>query len=94
MVYDNTTERYLVNETQHTNLLSTNAETTFRIADGLTGGQTVDIKLPYNAFDLEVQYPLVTNTSYYFPLKRAANDTQYTLGRTFLQEASVIKSCT
>jgi hypothetical protein len=27
---------------------------------------------------------------YYFPLKRAANDTQYTLGRTFLQETYMI----
>jgi hypothetical protein len=29
----------------------------------------------------------VKNTTSYFPLKRAANDTQYTLGRAFLQEA-------
>jgi hypothetical protein len=29
----------------------------------------------------------VSNQTRYFPLQRAANDTQYTLGRTFLQEA-------
>lgn len=30
------------------------------------------------------------NTSRYFPLMRAANESQYTLGRTFLQEAYII----
>lgn len=32
----------------------------------------------------------MSDQSFYFPLKRASNDTQYTLGRTFLQEAYLI----
>ncbi|KAH9907027.1 acid protease [Xylariomycetidae sp. FL2044] len=87
LVADNTTGMYLVNDTQHELLLNSDAEVTFRLSDVSEGGDTVTITLPYNAFDLKAEYPLVANTSYYFPLKRAANETQYTLGRTFLQEA-------
>lgn len=78
---------YLINDTQHNMLLDSDAEVTFRLSDVSTGGETVRIVLPYAAFDLTAKSPLVDNESYYFPLKRAANSTQYTLGRTFLQEA-------
>jgi hypothetical protein len=87
LTLDNTTGLYLINETQHTALQNSDAEVSFRISDVTSGGDSVRITLPYDAFDLTVEYPLVDNTSYYFPLKRAANSTQYTLGRTFLQEA-------
>lgn len=84
---DKITGLYLVNDTHHTTLLNSGAEVSFRLSDVRSGGDTVRIVLPYDAFDLMAEYPLVDNTSYYFPLKRAANATQYTLGRTFLQEA-------
>ncbi|KAH8658136.1 aspartic peptidase domain-containing protein [Xylariales sp. PMI_506] len=87
LTIDNTTGLYLVNDTHHSNLLDSDAEVVFRLSDVGTGGETVTITLPYNSFDLTAEAPLVSNTSYYFPLKRAANSTQYTLGRTFLQEA-------
>ncbi|KAI0552412.1 aspartic peptidase domain-containing protein [Xylaria curta] len=87
LTLDNTTGLYLINETYHNTLLNSDAEVTFRISDVNSGGDAVRIVLPYAAFDLTAEYPLVENTSYYFPLKRAANSTQYTLGRTFLQEA-------
>jgi hypothetical protein len=88
---DSATGLYLVNDTQHNSLLAANAEVSFRISDVSAGGDSVLITLPYAAFDLTAEYPLVPdNSSYYFPLKRAANSTQYTLGRTFLQEASVV----
>ncbi|KAJ5831702.1 hypothetical protein N7474_000013 [Penicillium riverlandense] len=87
LVLDSETGLYLVNETQNTQLLNSNAEVTFRLSDVGSGGDAVTIVLPYNAFSLTAQPPLVNNSSYYFPLKRAANSTQYTLGRTFLQEA-------
>jgi hypothetical protein len=84
---DNKTGLYLINDTHHTALLAIDAQVTFRLSDSLQGGQAVNIVLPYSAFDLEAQTPLVNGTNNYFPLKQAANDTQYTLGRTFLQEA-------
>ncbi|KAI0426730.1 aspartic peptidase domain-containing protein [Xylaria sp. FL1042] len=87
LTLDNTTGLYLINDTQHDALLNSDAEVTFRLSDVNSGGEAVKIVFPYAAFDLTAQYPLVQNQSYYFPLKRAANSTQYTLGRTFLQEA-------
>ncbi|KAG5655355.1 hypothetical protein KAF25_006858, partial [Fusarium avenaceum] len=84
---DDSTGLYLVNESHHDQLLASNAEVSFRLSDVLEGGSTVTITLPYQAFDLKAEYPLVENISYYFPLRRAMNESQYTLGRTFLQEA-------
>jgi hypothetical protein len=69
-------------------LLSQNPQITFTIGNDVSfDEQMVEITLPYAAFDLEVSAPIVNSTTKYFPLKRAANDSQYTLGRTFLQEA-------
>jgi len=87
LTWDKNSELYLVDDALHTNLLAQNATVGFTLGNGVSGGQTVDITLPYASFDLIAKYPLVNNTSNYFPLKRAANATQYTLGRTFLQEA-------
>lgn len=89
LTLDTASGLYLINDTQHNTLLDSDAEVTFRISDVQEGGDTVRITLPYAAFDRTAEYPLVENTSYYFPLKRANSSTQYTLGRTFLQEACV-----
>ncbi|KAK9780491.1 putative Aspartic peptidase domain-containing protein [Seiridium cardinale] len=82
---DPETGLYHVNESYHSALLEANPEVTFRLSNTLDSKDAIDMVLPYAAFDLQAKYPLAKNTSYYFPLKRA-NDTQYTLGRTFLQE--------
>ena len=87
---DNTTGLYLLSESQHTTLSSRNPNFTFVLGNSLTGGATVSISLPYKAFDLSVSAPYVNSTSKYFPLKRG-NDSTYTLGRTFLQEAYVLR---
>ena len=94
ITYDNKTELYLVNNTLHDSLTKQNANVSFIIANQLQGGSTVTITFPYAAFDLRVEYPIVKSSQYYFPLRRAANETQYTLGRTFLQESYVKQSCT
>ena len=97
LVYDPTWDLYLVNDSLHTSLLQTNPKVTFTIGSQPTGGNTVDISLPYAAFDHNVSYPWINatappylNTARYFPLKRADNDTQYALGRAFLQEAYLV----
>ena len=87
LTWDPTTKLYLVNDTLYSTLLSKNASFTFRIGNTTDGGPFIDITLPYASFDLMIDYPRVKNRTRYFPLARAANDTQYTLGRTFLQEA-------
>jgi hypothetical protein len=88
LIWDNGTELYLVNDSLHNALLLQNSSVAFTL--GNLSGEKVNITLPYSAFDLTASSPLVPNTTHYFPLKRAANSSQYTLGRTFFQEAYVI----
>lgn len=87
LVLDTETGLYLVDEAQNTKLRNSNAQVRFKLSNVQSGGDGVTVTLPYEAFALTAKPPLVNSTSYYFPLKRAANSTQYTLGRTFLQEA-------
>lgn len=88
LTFDDKTQRYLLNATQHTSLKAMNPSVTFKLGN-LTVGANVEITLPYAAFDLNVSSPIVSQSTSYFPLRRAVNDTQYTLGRTFFQEAYV-----
>lgn len=85
--YDNTTDLYLVNSTLHDALTKQNASISFVLGNRVRGGETVNITFPYASFDLQVSSPIVSEPTRYFPLRRADNDTQYTLGRTFLQES-------
>ncbi|KAK3714509.1 hypothetical protein LTR37_007815 [Vermiconidia calcicola] len=91
LVYDNDTELYLVNNTLHQQLLNRNASITFQLAVSEEDEENVLIELPYAAFDLtaEAPYQGVTENTYYFPLRRAVNESQITLGRTFFQEAYI-----
>ncbi|EGR47485.1 uncharacterized protein TRIREDRAFT_108686 [Trichoderma reesei QM6a] len=88
--YNSTLEMYLVSDSLHKSLVDSNPSVTFTIATAITGGSTFNITFPYASFDLTLNPPLVKKTSRYFPLRRAANETQYILGRTFLQEAYLI----
>ncbi|KAL8822800.1 MAG: hypothetical protein Q9191_006468 [Dirinaria sp. TL-2023a] len=60
ITYDNKTELYLVNNTLHDTLTKQNANVSFIIANQLQGGSTVTITFPYAAFDLRVEYPIVS----------------------------------
>ena len=90
LVWSNSSELYLVTEDMHNRLVDLNPNVTFTLGPSLTDGGTVDIVMPYGSFDLTAKSPLVRNSTRYFPLKRAQNDTQYTLGRAFLQQAYII----
>jgi hypothetical protein len=92
LVWNETYSLYILDNAQHEALLAQNASITFTLSTGISDSpDRLDITLPYAAFDLEASYPLAGNdTVRYFPLKQAANDTQYTLGRTFLQEVYMI----
>ncbi|PTB43910.1 uncharacterized protein TrAFT101_002475 [Trichoderma asperellum] len=90
LTYNTTLEMYLVSDSLHKKLTSENPVVTFEVTTPITGGSSFNITFPYASFDLEANPPLVKTASRYFPLKRAANDTQYVLGRTFLQEAYLI----
>ncbi len=86
ITWNETVQAYPVNETLHTALQEQNATTTFSLGSS-TDSEQVNISIPYAAFDLMTSYTLKTNQTRYFPLMRAGKPSQYTLGRTFLQEA-------
>ncbi|THW71014.1 acid protease [Aureobasidium pullulans] len=89
--YDNQTDLYLINDTMHSKLTNLNPEIIFKLSPQTTdGGESVNVVLPYAAFALQASYPYYQNSTRYFPIRRAANDSQYILGRTFLQEAYLI----
>lgn len=78
---------YLVDDKLHRKLSSLNPTVTFTLEHEESDGDTVEINLPYGAFDLEGSPPFIDPPSRYFPLERAEKPEQYTLGRVFLQGA-------
>lgn len=99
ITYDEDVQLYTFgnNLLQHQNLVDSNLTFDFVIADGIGSSQMVSLSLPYMAFDLQLTYPFpglnATQNSpakNYFPLRKAANETQYTIGRCFLQETYLL----
>ncbi|KAA8570286.1 hypothetical protein EYC84_002593 [Monilinia fructicola] len=80
LTYDTKSELYLLNDAQYTTLVAKNASVTLTLTNS-TSKAMVNITLPYAAFDWWADYPLVQNATRYFPLKRAADSSQITLGR-------------
>jgi hypothetical protein len=94
LTWNEAAQLYLVDDETHTRLSKLNPSFTFTLghedSDSDSTNSTVDITLPYEAFDLTGSPPFVDPSSRYFPLKRADRADQYTLGRVFLQGAYVI----
>lgn len=88
LTWNDTAQLYFISETQRTLLHAQNPSVIFSL--GETRPNQVNISLPYSAFDLTASWPLVPNATRYFPLKRANDSSQYTLGRVFFQEAYMI----
>lgn len=86
------------NASQHDVLAASQLSFTFSLSDFAAASESVNITLPYSAFDLKLIYPAIPNTNYggkdstkfYFPLRQALNEAQYTIGRAFMQEAYLI----
>ena len=91
LTYNETAQFYYVDDALHSRLVDENPSVIFHLGATASGGTTINITLPYAAFDLELSSPLfggsTSATQRYFPLQRAANESQNVLGRTFLQEA-------
>ena len=91
LTWNDTAELYLLTKDEHAKLTTLNPNITIRLGPDAAGGnKSVDILMPYGAFDLIASSPLVESPTHYFPIKRAQNETQYTLGRVFLQQAYII----
>ena len=89
LTWNETYGMYLIDDELHQELSTRDPIITFEIANSLTGGPKVEIALPYLAFYLPYLPFFDTPSLRYFPIQRADNDTQLTLGRAFLQEAYV-----
>ena len=87
--YDNLTGLYLVDDQLHDRLQAENPSVTFLLGQKYSTNATVNITLPYNAFDLQASPPYkgLTEATNYFPIRRATRENQFVLGRTFLQES-------
>lgn len=88
LTWDSKTELYLMNTSLHQDLLQKDPSVRFTIGPEVSGAG-VPISMPYWNFYLTATPELTNSASskMYFPLKRAANDSQYVLGRAFLQSA-------
>ncbi|KKY25057.1 putative eukaryotic aspartyl protease family protein [Phaeomoniella chlamydospora] len=95
LYYNETLELYTFegNSTVPSLLENWNLTFTFDIADTPRSSNSVELTLPYDAFNLELTYPFpnlwanyTSPATKYFPLRRATDSTQYTIGRMFLQE--------
>ena len=99
LVYDQNIDLYTFGNksSQQETLAKQNLTFDFTISDLPDSANTVSLTLPYAAFDLQLSYPFphlnATESSdpvKYFPLRKASNDSQYTLGRAFLQETYLL----
>lgn len=91
LIYDNNTDLYVVNDTIHSQLQDNNPTFTFKLGDkAFFNANGTNIILPYAAFDLQASWPIYNNPTNYFPIRRAANESQQTIGRALLQEAYLI----
>lgn len=87
--HDADTDLYLVDDALHQSLLNLQPSVTFTLGQKYSTETTLQITLPYAAFDLEASPPYrgLQEKTRYFPIRRGNDSTQWVLGRTFLQEA-------
>jgi len=94
LTYDEKFQLYTFgkNSSQHETLVNWNMTFQFTIADTSASDRTVVLSFPYKTFDLQLVYPFTGVNATdgpvnYFPLRKAKDSTQYTIGRSFLQES-------
>jgi hypothetical protein len=91
--YNDEWKLFTMNDSSHAANLQQNAAVSIKIsADPSDSIVFTEIVLPYSAFDLSTKLPPTTNfdnETRYFPIKRSENS-DFVLGRTFLQEAYII----
>jgi hypothetical protein len=90
LTWSDSEQLYLLDNEAHERLSSLNPTFTLTLGHEGADGDSVEIALPYGAFDLSGTPPFTDPPSRYFPLKRAERAEQYTLGRVFLQGAYVV----
>ncbi|KAF1359543.1 acid protease, partial [Lizonia empirigonia] len=90
LTYHEESGRYTLTDLVHNALQSLEGSLRFRLGTDIHSNPAITIEIPYKAFDLQASWPIFNSTTRYFPLRRTANRTEYTLGRVFLQEAYLV----
>ncbi|CZR52704.1 uncharacterized protein PAC_02581 [Phialocephala subalpina] len=99
LLYDTTLNLYTFgsDQDQYSTLVAWNMTFAFTLSDLPGSANEINITVPYDAFDLELSYPFPglnatasSPATKYFPLRKAADASVYTIGRAFLQEAYLI----
>lgn len=86
--YHEASDRYVLTDAAHDRLRRLSPALSFTVgASAGVGGNTTIIRFPYSAFDLQASFPIFAEATNYFPIRRASNESQYAIGRVFLQEA-------
>ncbi|KAF2110264.1 aspartic peptidase domain-containing protein [Lophiotrema nucula] len=86
LTYFEPADRYALTDEAHIQLQSLAPTISITIGTSVKDGDSITIDLPYAAFDVQASYPIFATPTNYFPIRRAANDSQYSVGRVFLQE--------
>lgn len=86
LTFHNESQRYALTTGAYSALQTLDPTFRFKIGTDVRSDPAITIEIPYAAFDLEASYPIFASATKYFPLRRAANNTQYALGRVFMQE--------
>ena len=90
LTWSDAEQLYLLDDEARKRLSILNPTFTLTLGHQEADGDTVEVALPYGAFDLRGDPPFTDPPSRYFPLKRAERAEQYTLGRVFLQGAYIV----
>lgn len=78
LTWNETVQLYVLDDEKYAQLLRLNPSLTLTLGHAGVDGDTVDITLPYGAFDLQGSPPFLDPPARYFPLKRAQRAEQYT----------------
>ncbi|RMD44921.1 hypothetical protein DV735_g85, partial [Chaetothyriales sp. CBS 134920] len=98
LTYNDTLQLYVFGEDNSPDSLqSLNLTFTFTLSNPAASDTAVELTLPYDAFDLQLSYPFpLLDAQYgdpsvnYFPVRKAATESDYILGRAFLQETYLV----
>lgn len=89
LTLDPATGRYLIDPDSHEALLAASPQFTFTLAANESSAETMNIVLPYDAFDLQLLPPIYESAVPYFPIRETPEGSTSVLGRAFLQEAYI-----
>lgn len=90
LTWNETAQLYIMDSKTSDALNDVNPNVTISIAPTLTSETFVSIVFPYLAFQQTIGPPFLEHYRLVFPLKRATTESQYALGRTFMQQAYVV----